>query len=383
MTRYAVLTNPGTNRVYGQGAPALALAELRTVAALLPEHGLGEPVAVERAGTSFVDVEMSTPEAGARAGPEATTATGTDVDVDAGPAPSCPVESVLASLSSTFALFRVHGELLEPIETHVPRWFSDDLLTILRYPGKTNEQFTALLVRLAFAASRPAPADTAGPRGSTLDRWLAGAPTCVLDPLCGRGTTLNQALRDGCDAIGIDADRKDVEAYLSFLARYLETNRIKHRRSSSRPQPDGRRTLRTTYTITPRGTGDPTHRPLTLDVINDDTRFVRDHIKGSSAHAVVADLPYGIQHGSRADVRGESRNPAVLLSEALPVWRGVLRGGGAIALSYNTKVIGRDEVDAALVEAGYLVVEALADGRFSHRVDQSIQRDISLATKPG
>jgi tRNA G10 N-methylase Trm11 len=204
----------------------------------------------------------------------------------------------------------------------------------------------------------------------------------VLDPLCGRGTTLNQALRDGCDAIGIDADRKDIEAYLSFLARYLETNRIKHRRDTARPAPDGRRTLRTTYTITPRGAGDPNQRPLTLDIINDDTRFIRDHIKGSSAHVVVADRPYGIQHGSRADARGESRNPAVLLSEALPVWRGVLRGGGAIALSYNTKVIGRDEVDAALAEADLVVVETLADGRFSHRVDQSIQRDISLATKP-
>jgi tRNA G10 N-methylase Trm11 len=129
--------------------------------------------------------------------------------------------------------------------------------------------------------------------------------------------------------------------------------------------------------------GDPSTRPLTLDVINDDTRFARDHVKGSSAHVLVADLPYGIQHGSRADSRGESRNPAALLAEALPVWRGVLRGGGAIALSYNTKVIGRDEVDTALVEAGFTIVEALTDGRFSHRVDQSIQRDVSLAVKPG
>jgi hypothetical protein len=378
MIRYAMLTHPGTNRVYAKDAPALALAEVRTVAELLPDHGFGAPVAVERAGASFVDIDVEADHA--RASVSAGGPTAND-------ARSPATESVLAALASTFALFIVHGNLLEPIEARAPRRFGDDLLTILKYPGKTNEQFTALLLRLALAASRPARTDDAADGGSNVggsgfDAWLDGEPLRVLDPLCGRGTTLNQSLRDGLDAIGIDADRKDIEAYLSFLARYLETNRIKHRRDSARPSPDGRRTLRTTYTITPRGAGDPNRRPLTLDVINDDTRYVRDHIKGSSAHVIVADLPYGIQHGARADARGESRNPAVLLAEALPVWRGVLRGGGAIALSYNTKVIKRDEVDAALAEVGLTVVDALADGRFSHRVDQSIQRDLSLATKP-
>ena len=39
----------------------------------------------------------------------------------------------------------------------------------------------------------------------------------MLDPLCGRGTTLNQALTYGYDAAGIDLDGKDFEAYSAFL----------------------------------------------------------------------------------------------------------------------------------------------------------------------
>ena len=35
----------------------------------------------------------------------------------------------------------------------------------------------------------------------------------VFDPLCGRGTTLNQALMYGYDAAGLDVDGKDFEAY--------------------------------------------------------------------------------------------------------------------------------------------------------------------------
>lgn len=50
----------------------------------------------------------------------------------------------------------------------------------------------------------------------------------VLDPLCGRGTTLNQALRCGYDAVGIESDAGHVEAYSAFLRTYLRHQRLKH-----------------------------------------------------------------------------------------------------------------------------------------------------------
>ena len=50
----------------------------------------------------------------------------------------------------------------------------------------------------------------------------------VLDPLCGRGTTLNQALRYGYDAIGIEVDGGHVDAYGAFLRTWLRRKRLKH-----------------------------------------------------------------------------------------------------------------------------------------------------------
>ena len=56
----------------------------------------------------------------------------------------------------------------------------------------------------------------------------AGARLRVVDPLCGRGTTLNQAVMYGFDAAGIESDRRDVDAYVTFFATWLKNKRIKH-----------------------------------------------------------------------------------------------------------------------------------------------------------
>jgi hypothetical protein len=59
----------------------------------------------------------------------------------------------LSNLSSLHALFGVEGELLRPI-TIAPRAVMDeDVTTIQRYSGKTNEGFTHLLVNVALAES--------------------------------------------------------------------------------------------------------------------------------------------------------------------------------------------------------------------------------------
>ena len=97
--------------------------------------------------------------------------------------------------------------------------------------------------------------------------------------------------------------------------------------------------------------------------------------------AIVTDLPYGVQHGAR---RGDdrSRRPDELLGAALPAWRSVLRPGGAAGIAWNTKVLRRDALTAALEEAGFEVTDAGADGAFVHRVDRTITRDVVVARRP-
>ena len=101
------------------------------------------------------------------------------------------------------ALFERDGEALRPVELPRRDRFDDDLLTILKYPGKTNEVFTKLLLNVTVWS---------GSANSGSDR-----PLRVLDPMCGRGTTLNQVLMNGWHAAGLDVDERDFDTYSAFL----------------------------------------------------------------------------------------------------------------------------------------------------------------------
>jgi hypothetical protein len=135
--------------------------------------------------------------------------------------------AVLGHLSVFHALFCVEagagdagpgGDLLRPVPVPPANRFDDDLVTIQKYSGKTNEQFTRVLLNVTVAASARA-------------GLLATGGLTVLDPMCGRGTTLNHALLAGHDVAGIEIDAKDVEAYAAFLRTWLERKRLKHRAS--------------------------------------------------------------------------------------------------------------------------------------------------------
>src|SRR5205823_6351002 len=122
----------------------------------------------------------------------------------------------LSDLSSAYALFEAgdDGRSLNPVDVTPTAFFDDDLITIQRYPGKTNEQLTHLLVNVAMAVSTAA-----------VERAASGRRARLLDPLAGRGTTLNRGLVYGFDVAGVEVDAKDVEAYRVFLSTYLRDHR--------------------------------------------------------------------------------------------------------------------------------------------------------------
>src|SRR5262249_17330989 len=118
-----------------------------------------------------------------------------------------------------------------------------------------------------------------------------------------------------------------------------------------------------------------------LDVVNADTVRAGAFFKPGSFDALVADAPYGVQHGSTGS-KGLRRSPLDLLAEAAPVWADLRRPGGALGISWNVHVARREDAAAILDRAGLSVRDGGPYARLRHRVDQSILRDVLVATKP-
>jgi hypothetical protein len=332
-----VLVAPSANRVYARSAPELLAAEL----SVFSERALGgriEPAeVVEFGGRPYLSFEV---EDGTLSTDEL---------------------RVLANLSSAYALFEiVEAGLLKPLGEPPLDRYDDDLITIQKYAGKTNEHFTKLLLNVTVLAT------------SWADQLL-GRRFTVLDPVAGRGTTLNQALMYGWDAVGIELDGKDVEAYAAFLKTWLKHKRIKHTTELAPLRREGRRLGRRFDARI----GDVREHPQHLTLFEADTTQARGLLKGNSVDVIVADLPYGVVHGSRS-TKGLARGPQELLEEALPGWTSLLRPGGALGVSWNTHVAPREDALDLLEEHG---LEAVDYEGFAHRVDQAITRDILVARK--
>ena len=342
MPTYALLVSPSANRVYAQAAPALTVAELGVLDATVLEGRLGPAETVQLAGVPYV------------------TFTGELTETDL---------RHVADVSTAFALFERDGGTLRPVALQPLDCLDDDLLTILKYQGKTNEVFTRLLLNVTAASS-------ASGRRMLTDRLR------VLDPLCGRGTTLNQALMYGWHACGIDVDERDFEAYAAFLTRWLKDKRLKHTADSARLRRDGRtigRRYDARFALSKEAwaAGDDIRAGALLA----DTRETAALLKARSIDVLATDAPYGVQHGSRSHA-GLRRSPLELLTEALPAWVEVLRPGAAVGIAVNVRTCPRADLLALLAQVGLDPLDGPAYRGFEHRVDQAIVRDIVVARKP-
>jgi len=340
---YAVLVYPSANRVYADASAWLLIAELRVFDRAVLDDKITDVAESTIGGVpcvTFVAPELD------------------EQDV-----------ALLSNLSVLYALFEVvDDDLLRPVPLRRLDVFDSDLLTIQKYSGKTNELFTKLVLNItALSTDRP-------------DDLFSGRLR-VLDPLCGRGTTLNQAMMYGADAAGLDIDGKDFEEYGRFIRTWLKNKRIKHKATAApirREHSQLGRRLDISLGIDKESyrSGDA----LRLSFVHGDTVRCAEFFRPGSFDVVVTDAPYGIRHGSRAERL--SRTPTDLLRAALPGWATVLRSGGALGISWNTHAVRREELAGIVAGAGLTVLDDGAYLGFEHRVDQAIVRDVLVATKP-
>ena len=345
MPRYAMLLAPSANRVYADGAGRLSRAELAAFAgAGVLDTAIDDIGETQIGGVGYLSFATDT-------------ALG-ERDV-----------ANLSNLSSAYALFELlDDELLRPVRLTPLARYDSDLVSIPKYAGKTNEQFTRLLLNLTLLASASA------------RRMLDGA-LVVCDPLCGRGTTLNQALMYGYDGIGVEIDGKDVDAYSLFLRTWLKRKRLKHSVEMV-PVRRERKLVARRLEVTVAASKDD-HKAgavQRLTVLHADSTRLDGVLRGGCADVLVADVPYGVAHGSVTEEGGLSRRPLDLLERAVPQWLPLLRPGGALGLSWNTKVAKRAHAEDILTANGLEIVDY---PDVVHRVDQSIERDVVVARKRG
>lgn len=331
---------PAANRVYAASGPAMATAEVAALAALAPAASLGPPAPDELAGVAYVRVPVPDP-------------------------PGAEALALLGAVSLGHACFAPAGDgLLRPVALARPDRLDASLHSIPRYAGRTNESFTRLLVNLAGAAAGGAAAF--GP----------DARLRLLDPVCGRGTTLHVALAHGWDATGIELDRRDVEAWRTFFPGWLRDQRLPHVETKGLPR------NRTRITFALDRAAQRAGIEQVVEVVAGDTVDAPALLPGARFDCLVADLPYGVRHGSR---RGDAldRGPAALLAAALPGWRALLRPGGPAILAWNRHVLDRPAMVGLLDATGFEpVVLPDGDDAFVHRVDRSVLRDVVVARRP-
>ena len=265
----------------------------------------------------------------------------------------------LGATSEAYEFFEriedVEGPFLRPLEPTFVPFLPPEMTEIRRYKGKTNEVFSRVLLNIAVFA------------GSFSKKYTGRLR--ILDPLAGGGTTLFLALSDGYDAFGIEHQKQDVDTTAVFLRQYLHSIHMPYKELDERGRRIGRR-----YQFEIGHKGATRWLVLAHGDTCDATLHMQEVPGGPHMHAIVGDLPYGIQHF--AEIAG-------MLSKALPVWENILLPGATIALAWNATRIERSAMIGLLEQ--YTRLQIRNDPPYTqyvHTVDRVIKkRDILVAVK--
>ncbi|MBR5560539.1 MAG: hypothetical protein IKU73_03915 [Clostridia bacterium] len=268
---------------------------------------------------------------------------------------------MLSQLASVYMMFECRDGGLVPMESLHPQYIGEDLPALLKYKGKTNEMFTDTMLTMALASS-----SFIGAHDTDL---------IVCDPMAGRGTTLMLALRRGYHGVGVEIGKADVKEACDYMTRYLEFHRIKHKKSESsltvKGQAGGRETK---FVFSDTAEHFKAGDTRSLRMILGDTRDTLALLKAKSVHLMVTDIPYGVQKGTA----GKQDSIGGTLQKALPAWHDALKPGGVLAMSFNTYVTKREELERMCQLAGFEIVETAS---LEHWVEQAINRDVILARR--
>lgn len=344
MNQYALLLNPGHNRVYYKASQQLSAVEFSIVAQTMdcaPFEVQGKLLAGVYYLVFSAQGELS------------------QKDLEK-----------IARLSFVFALYQVEGELLRPLLVPQVDLTGINIGSLLKYTGKTNELFTRMMINVAVSScAMPEP-----------ERVM------LLDPIAGKGTTLFEGLTMGFDCCGIEiGDKAAAEGY-HYLKKYLEIEHIKHTTNLQKQSGANKSFTAKHYAVDLAKNKEDfkNHREQHWEIVSGNSIYADQFFGKNKFHVLVGDLPYGVQHGNVTAEKQTSltRSPKELVQACLPAWKNVLKPGGVLALAWNTFVFPKEQFATLLEQAGFQVLLEGPYDQFAHRVDNSIMRDVIVARKP-
>ena len=342
MNKYALLLNPGHNRVYYKSSQQLSAVELSIVAQALESRPL-EIRSEQLCGVYYLTFTTEVPLS--------------QKDL-----------AKLSRLSFAFALYQVEGELLRPLELPCLDLTAVSISSQLKYIGKTNELFTRMMINVAAASY-------AGPEPERI---------ALLDPIAGKGTTLFEGLDMGFDCYGIEISDKSAAEGYHYLKKYLEIQRLKHTTDLQKQSGPNKSFTAKRYGVELAKTKEDfkAHRQQHWEIVSGNSMYADRFYQKNKFHVLVGDLPYGVQHGNVSGDKQLSRSPRELIETCLPAWRNVLKPGGVLTLAWNTYVFPKEQFAELLTQGGFEVLREGPYDQFAHWVDNAIMRDVIVARKP-
>ena len=254
--------------------------------------------------------------------------------------------SQLARLSCVQGIFERQGDLLRPLDADPDFRLHPDFVWGEKYRGKTNETLTQAMLNLAL-------------------QQMPGrdpAQMRLLDPLCGRGTTLMWALRYGMTATGIEQDGTVLTEWRRGLKKWTKLRRQKHKLAEGWVQKTNKKGIGKYLDFV---VGDRSAR-----IVIGDSANAHDLTLRKAHDLIVTDMPYGVQHVGATG----TRNPMATLEAAAPAWAKCLAPGGIMAIAFNANLPKRPVLEAAFDGLGLEVVPT----DLAHRMSESILRDILI-----
>ncbi|SHI85525.1 Putative RNA methylase family UPF0020 [Shimia gijangensis] len=253
-------------------------------------------------------------------------------------------------LSFAQGLFQVDGDNWQPIECGAGFGLHEDFVYGEKYRGKTNETLTRLLINIALQE-----ADTNNEK------------LRLLDPMCGRGTSLFWAMRFGISANGIEKDQTVLNEVRRGLKKWTKLHRQKHKLVDGWVQKSNKKGVGKFLDFMAEG--------QVARLVIGDTVNACDLAGRKPFDLIVTDIPYGVQHMGGAD---GARSPIDVIQAAAPGWAACLAPGGAMAIAYNQNIPRRPAMVAAFDGLGLEVI----DRNVAHRMSESILRDVLVLRKP-